>query len=65
MDWGFTRFNELRKLISPGDGRQHPIIEADGARITAFVRVLKDPTGVLWHNFIKCVTRQVARLPPS
>ena len=23
--------------------------------MTAFVRVLKDPTGVLWHNFVKCV----------
>lgn len=23
--------------------------------VTAFVRVLKDPTGVLWHNFVKYV----------
>lgn len=52
MDWGFTRFNELRKLISPADGRTRPIIDGNGARISAFVRVLKDPTGVLWHNFI-------------
>ena len=53
MDWGFTRFNELRKLTSVGDGRSRPIIENQSARISAFVRVLKDPTGVLWHNFIK------------
>ncbi|PWN43435.1 putative ubiquitin-specific processing protease 21 [Ceraceosorus guamensis] len=52
MDWGFTRFNELRKLVAPSDGRPRPIIEDGAARVTAFVRVLKDPTGVLWHNFI-------------
>lgn len=52
MDWGFTRFNELRKLMVPGSGQPRPIIEGDTARISAFVRVLKDPTGVLWHNFI-------------
>ncbi|CCF52859.1 hypothetical protein NDA11_006518 [Ustilago hordei] len=52
MDWGFTRFNELRKLAVPTDGRSRPIIENDCANVTAYVRVLKDPTGVLWHNFI-------------
>ncbi|EPQ30594.1 uncharacterized protein PFL1_02118 [Pseudozyma flocculosa PF-1] len=52
MDWGFTRFNELRKLAIPTDGRSRPIIEDDCANVTAYVRVLKDPTGVLWHNFI-------------
>jgi ubiquitin carboxyl-terminal hydrolase 7 len=53
MDWGFTRFNELRKLSTAGEGRSRPIIQTEGARISAYVRVLKDPTGVLWHNFIK------------
>ncbi|TXT08338.1 uncharacterized protein COLE_05262 [Cutaneotrichosporon oleaginosum] len=53
-DWGFTRFAELRKLYSPdpATGRTRPIIENDEVEITAFVRVLKDPTGVLWHNFV-------------
>ncbi|GAA5900428.1 uncharacterized protein JCM6883_002840 [Sporobolomyces salmoneus] len=51
QDWGFTRFVELRKLFSVTDGRSKPIIENDETVITAFVRVLKDPTGVLWHNF--------------
>ncbi|GMK58352.1 hypothetical protein CspeluHIS016_0503840 [Cutaneotrichosporon spelunceum] len=53
-DWGFTRFAELRKLYSPdpASGRTRPIIEKDEVEITAFVRVLKDPTGVLWHNFV-------------
>ncbi|GAA6026726.1 hypothetical protein JCM8097_005817 [Rhodosporidiobolus ruineniae] len=51
QDWGFTRFVELRKLFSVSEGRTKPIIENDETVITAFVRVLKDPTGVLWHNF--------------
>ncbi|SCV67019.1 BQ2448_5665 [Microbotryum intermedium] len=51
QDWGFTRFVELRKLFSVSEGRPKPIIENDETIITAFVRVLKDPTGVLWHNF--------------
>ncbi|KAJ6618506.1 hypothetical protein B0H10DRAFT_2375371 [Mycena sp. CBHHK59/15] len=50
-DWGFTRFSELRKLYQPQDASSRPIIEGDAADITVYVRVLEDPTGVLWHNF--------------
>lgn len=54
-DWGFTRFVDLRKLYTPdpANGKNRPTIENDEVEITAFVRVLKDPTGVLWHNFVK------------
>jgi ubiquitin carboxyl-terminal hydrolase 7 len=53
-DWGFTRFSELRKLFANAfDDRGVPLVENDSAKITAYVRVLKDPTGVLWHNLIK------------
>jgi ubiquitin carboxyl-terminal hydrolase 7 len=53
-DWGFTRFAELRRIFAPRyDDRDRPMVENDAARMTAFVRVVKDPTGVLWHNFIK------------
>lgn len=38
--------------MTAGNGHPRPIIEGEGARVSAFVRVLKDPTGVLWHNFI-------------
>ena len=55
QDWGFTRFVELRKLFSVSEGRPKSIIDDDETVITAFVRVLKDPTGVLWHNFHKFV----------
>lgn len=51
QDWGFTRFVELKKLYSPSDNRPSPIIDEEATEITAFVRVLKDETGVLWHNF--------------
>jgi ubiquitin carboxyl-terminal hydrolase 7 len=41
-DWGFTRF---------WDGHQSPLDQNEDANITAYVRVVKDPTGVLWHSF--------------
>ena len=53
-DWGFTRFAELRKLFShPWESHNRPMVEDGEANVTAYVRVLKDPTGVLWHNFLK------------
>lgn len=62
-DWGFTRFAELRRLFaSSWDGRNRPMVENNAANITAYVRVLKDPTGVLWHNFIKYVEFEAPRL---
>ena len=27
------------------------MVENDAVNVTAYVRVYKDPTGVLWHNF--------------
>ncbi|KAF1813874.1 ubiquitin carboxyl-terminal hydrolase-like protein [Eremomyces bilateralis CBS 781.70] len=53
-DWGFTRFAENKRLFhSPWEeGKDRPLVENDTAKLTAFVRVYKDPTGVLWHNFV-------------
>lgn len=51
-DWGFTRFSELRKLFNVQEGNLRATIEDESADITVFVRVLEDPTGVLWHNFV-------------
>ncbi|KAI2777264.1 cysteine proteinase [Daldinia loculata] len=51
-DWGFTRFLELRKMFQqPWDNSGHPLVENDSVNITAYVRVVEDETGVLWHNF--------------
>jgi ubiquitin carboxyl-terminal hydrolase 7 len=51
-DWGFTRFCELRKLFGQSEEHPRPLVENDTAKLTAFVRKMKDPTGVLWHNFV-------------
>lgn len=51
-DWGFTRFVELRKAFhQPWEDSTRHLVENDEAKLTAYVRVIKDPTGVLWHNF--------------
>lgn len=51
-DWGFTRFLEVRKMFNlPWEGSDRPLVENDRAKITAYVRVVEDETGVLWHNF--------------
>ncbi|KAH6696852.1 ubiquitin carboxyl-terminal hydrolase [Plectosphaerella plurivora] len=52
-DWGFTRFYELRKMFNvPFEGGTRPLCEGEAANITAYVRIVKDETGVLWHNFV-------------
>ena len=52
-DWGFTRFADKNRIFaSKFDGADRPLVENDCAKMTAYVRVLKDPTGVLWHNFV-------------
>ncbi|KAI2695503.1 hypothetical protein CBS147317_7782 [Penicillium roqueforti] len=51
-DWGFTRFSDLKGLFShPWEGKSVPLVQDDEAIVTAYVRVVKDPTGVLWHSF--------------
>ena len=52
-DWGFIRFSKLPKLFHPQPGHNRPVIEGDSTVVSAYVRVLEDPTGVLWHNFIE------------
>lgn len=29
------------------------MVENDAVNVSAYVRIYKDPTGVLWHNWIK------------
>lgn len=50
-DWGFTRFLELRKMFNvPFEGSDRPLVENDSVNITAYVKVVEDETGVLWHT---------------
>ncbi|CAG8472795.1 3742_t:CDS:10, partial [Cetraspora pellucida] len=51
-DWGFESFYDQNKLFHPSDGRTRPLIENNSCNITALVRVVKDPTGVLWRGYI-------------
>lgn len=52
-DWGFTRFADKNRVFAAKfDKHDRPLVENDNAKMTAYVRVLKDPTGVLWHNFV-------------
>ncbi|ATZ51944.1 Bcubp15 [Botrytis cinerea B05.10] len=53
-DWGFTRFVETRKLhahVWPGSNPPRPLVESGEANMTAYVKIVEDETGVLWHNF--------------
>ncbi|KAF2153181.1 cysteine proteinase [Myriangium duriaei CBS 260.36] len=51
-DWGFTRFADKNRIFATKfDDKDRPFIENDSAKMTAYVRIMKDPTGVLWHNF--------------
>lgn len=52
-DWGFTKFFDLRKLVARAPNKNMSLLENNRLNITAYVRVIKDPTGVLWHNFMK------------
>jgi len=52
----------LRKLFNVQEGDMRPTIEEETADITVYVRVLEDPTGVLWHNFVKYVVANI--VPP-
>ncbi|UPK93680.1 hypothetical protein LCI18_004615 [Fusarium solani-melongenae] len=52
-DWGFTRFVEHRRMFNvPWEGGSRPLCENDTANITAYLRLVDDETGVLWHNFV-------------
>ncbi|KAM3543524.1 hypothetical protein ARSEF1564_003576 [Beauveria bassiana] len=52
-DWGFTRFVESRRMFNvPWENSTRPLLENETANITAYVRLVEDETGVLWHNFL-------------
>ncbi|KAI7847583.1 hypothetical protein BDC45DRAFT_541802 [Circinella umbellata] len=51
-DWGFTRFLDLRRLFQVDPNTQSgPFVEDDQLRLSVIVRVIEDPSGVLWYNF--------------
>ena len=52
-DWGFTRFGHLDEFYQPQPGHDRPTIEEGSAVISVYMRIIEDPTGVLWHNFVE------------
>ncbi|KAK2746921.1 hypothetical protein FQN55_005407 [Onygenales sp. PD_40] len=57
-DWGFTKFRELRKLLGQL-GDTPSLLGNEEVNVTAYVRVIKDPTGVLWHNMLNYDSKKV------
>lgn len=50
-DWGFSRMMDLKSARMPSGNNLKPYIENNSTIVALYVRVIKDPTGVLWHNF--------------
>ena len=52
-DWGFTQYLNIRQSYQRSAHTNETPIAKGGndTNITAYVRVVKDPTGVLWHNY--------------
>lgn len=59
--WGFARYVSNDALRATSELRTKPILEDDTLDIVVFVRVLRDPTGVLMHDFRESVA--TAHLP--
>ncbi|KAJ3075107.1 hypothetical protein HDU98_009176 [Podochytrium sp. JEL0797] len=51
-DWGFNHLVKLSQLFAPLDGTPHSLVEDDQALIVVHMRVMKDVTGYLWHNYV-------------
>jgi ubiquitin carboxyl-terminal hydrolase 7 len=51
-DWGYTRFAESTAVYNRQDGQaqSRPLVENNCTEVTVFVRVMRDPTGLLWHD---------------
>lgn len=55
VDWGFTRYHDIKTLT----GGKAPFVNAKHQTvISIFLRVVKDETGVLWHNLINYDSRK-------
>lgn len=50
-DWGFSQFRDVRRLFLKQGTSESALIEDNKVTITVYVRIVKDATGVLWHNF--------------
>lgn len=51
-DWGFTTFISQKELTESTDDKPQFLVN-DTVILTTIVRLIRDPNGVLWHNFLK------------
>lgn len=58
-DWGFSNFIDLDYLKFYTRSRPSGFLSEGKLNISVFVRILKDPTGVLWHNFMNYDSKKV------
>ncbi|KAF5101371.1 hypothetical protein D0Z03_000611 [Geotrichum reessii] len=50
-DWGFSQFYDLRMLYNRTSTSEHAMIENNKVNFSVYIKIVKDVTGVLWHNF--------------
>lgn len=58
-DWGFANFVDLNILKNQVKDRPSGLINDGQINLTIYVRILKDPTGVLWHNFVNYDSKKI------
>lgn len=53
-DWGFNQFTTPKCLLKGDNSTGHKaLLSDDKLVVVGRVQVIKDPTGMLWHTFIK------------
>ncbi|KAJ3409581.1 hypothetical protein HDV05_004398 [Chytridiales sp. JEL 0842] len=50
-DWGFNHHIKQSQLTVPIDGNARPVVENDRTVLAVHMKIMKDVTGVLWHQF--------------
>uniref|UniRef100_A0A1E5RHD3 ubiquitinyl hydrolase 1 n=1 Tax=Hanseniaspora osmophila TaxID=56408 RepID=A0A1E5RHD3_9ASCO len=62
-DWGFSDYAELDKLKTKYSNSKNllstGLIVEGKTNISVYVRIIKDETGVLWHNFVNYNSKKV------
>ncbi|KAI8618550.1 cysteine proteinase [Chytriomyces sp. MP71] len=61
-DWGFNHLVKLNQLTIPLDASGRALVEDDQAVFIVHMRVMKDVTGYLWHNFVNYDSKKATGL---
>ncbi|TPX74778.1 hypothetical protein CcCBS67573_g03936 [Chytriomyces confervae] len=61
-DWGFNHLVKLSQLTTPIDASGRALIEDDQTLFIVHMRVLKDVTGYLWHNYVNYDSKKATGL---